>query len=99
MEFCFSHNAQLNKELAEAAAQIANLKSDLETSRAKNKSDSETIKIQQNKIDSVSAKCAAFKVNTKKCQDEVAEKEREMNAFRFKFFFVGKNIISVDAAC
>ena len=99
MEFCFSHNAQLNKELAEAAAQIANLKSDLETSRAKNKSDSETIKIQQNKIDSVSAKCAAFKVNTKKCQDEVAEKEREMNAFRLGFFFVCKNRISVRAVC
>jgi hypothetical protein len=67
----------------ETTAQIATLKSDLETSRAKNKSDSETIKIQQNKIESTSAKCAAYKVNIKKCQDEVNDKEREMNDFRY----------------
>jgi hypothetical protein len=73
---------QLKKELLEANAHIVTLKSDLETARAKTKSDLETIKIQQNKIDSVSAKCAAYKVNTKKCQDEVIEKEREMTLFR-----------------
>jgi hypothetical protein len=73
---------QLKKELVEATSEKANLKSELETARAKIKSDSETIKIQQRKIEGISAKCNAFKTNTKKCQDEFIEKEKEMNDLR-----------------
>ncbi len=75
---------QLKKELVETTSQIAALKSELETARAKNKSDSETIKIQQGKIENISAKCSAFKSSTKKCQDEFIEKENEMNVLRYK---------------
>jgi hypothetical protein len=79
---------QLKKELVEATSKIATITSELETVRAKNKSDSETIKIQQGKIESVSSKCAAFKMNTKKCQDEFMEKEKELNALRWKRHFL-----------
>ncbi len=82
-DFCISHNEQLKKELIETTTQIAALKSDLETARAKNKSDSETIKIQQSKIESVTAKCSAYKINTKKCQDEANDKEKAMNDLRY----------------
>ncbi len=76
-------HSQLKKELVEATSCIATLKSELETARAKNKSDLETINIQQVKIESVSAKCTALKTSTKKCQDESIEKEKEMNALRY----------------
>ena len=76
-------HSQLKKELVEATSFIATLKSELETARAKNKSDLETINIQQVKIENVSAKCTALKTSTKKCQDESIEKEKEMNALRY----------------
>lgn len=76
-------NAQLKKELVEANSTISILKSDLETAQAKNRSDIETIKIQQMKIENVVSKCAAYKVSTKKCQDEFSEKEKEMNKERY----------------
>lgn len=76
-------NAQLKKELVEANSTISTLKSDLETAQAKNRSDIETIKNQQMKIESVVSKCSAYKVSTKKCQDELSEKEKEMNKERY----------------
>ena len=81
-DICISRNEQLKKELMETTSQVTTLKSELETARAKNKSDSETIKIQQSKIECVTAKCSAYKVNTKKCQDLANDKEKEMNDLR-----------------
>jgi hypothetical protein len=86
-------NAQLKKELVEANSTISILKSDLETAQAKNRSDIGTIKIQQMKIENVVSKCAAYKVSTKKCQDEFSEKEKETNKERYNIkLFLARNI-------
>ncbi len=66
----------------EANSTISTLTSKLETAQAKNRSDSETIKSQQIKIENVLSKCSAYKVSTKKCQDEASEKEKEIQKER-----------------